>query len=175
MHKVSIVARGIGALGYTIQRPTEDRYLMTQAELQRKICVLLGGRAAEKLMLGSISTGAADDLAKATQIAREMVMRFGMDEDLGCVSHDSNRTAHLGMVDNLFNPPSHPVSEATQQKIDNAIANLLSSNLLRATQILTTNRSLLARCSQELLKLETLDAEALKLLTSDLVREPAMA
>ena len=175
VHKVSIVARGIGALGYTIQRPTEDRYLMTQAELQRKICVLLGGRAAEKLMLGHISTGAADDLAKATQIAREMVMRYGMDEALGCVSHDSNRAVAYGMGENLFSPPPNPVSEATQQKLDAAIAGLLSHNLERATRILNTNRALLERCSQELLKVETLDSEALKSLTADLVQEPALA
>ncbi|WP_370445850.1 ATP-dependent zinc metalloprotease FtsH [Limnohabitans sp. 2KL-17] len=175
VHKVSIVARGIGALGYTIQRPTEDRYLMTQAELQRKICVLLGGRAAEKLMLGHISTGAADDLAKATQIAREMVMRYGMDESLGCVSHDSNRVVPYSMGENLFMPPSNPVSEATQQKLDAAIAGLLSHNLERATRILSTNRTLLERCSQELLKVETLDSEALKVLTADMVQEPALS
>jgi cell division protease FtsH len=174
VHKVSIVARGVGALGYTIQRPTEDRYLMTQAELQRKICVLLGGRAAEKLMLGHISTGAADDLAKATQIAREMVMRFGMDETLGCVSFDSNRPVTFGMGENLFTPPPNPVSEATQQKLDAAIAGLLIHNLDRATQILHNNRALLERCSQELLKMETLDSEALKVLTADLVQEPAL-
>jgi cell division protease FtsH len=174
VHKVSIVARGIGALGYTIQRPTEDRYLMTQAELQRKICVLLGGRAAEKLMLGHISTGAADDLAKATQIAREMVMRYGMDEALGCVSHDSNRVVAYGVGENLFSPQPYPVSEATQQKLDAAIAGLLDRNLERATHILNTNRTVLERCSQELLKIETLDSEALKSLTADLVQEPAL-
>lgn len=172
VHKVSIVARGIGSLGYTIQRPTEDRYLMTQAELQRKICVLLGGRAAEKLMLGHLSTGAADDLAKATQIAREMVMRYGMDEALGCVSHDINRGVSFGLTDNLFTPPPTPVSEATQQKLDAAIAGLLATNLERATRILTTNKALLERCSQELLKVETLDTEALKALTKDLATEP---
>lgn len=171
VHKVSIVARGIGSLGYTIQRPTEDRYLMTQAELQRKICVLLAGRAAEKLMLGHVSTGAADDLAKATQIAREMVMRYGMDEELGCVSHDSNRTASFAMGENFFNPPPNPVSEATQQKMDAAIAGLLAHNLQRATQILSNNRALLQRCSEELLKMETLDAEALKILTTGLQKE----
>ena len=171
VHKVSIVARGIGSLGYTIQRPTEDRYLMTKAELQRKICVLLGGRAAEKLMLGHISTGAADDLAKATQIAREMVMRYGMDEDLGCVSHDSNRAVPYAMTDNLFAPPPNPVSEYTQQKLDAAIAALLANNLQQATKILTRNRALLERCSQELLKMETLDAEALKTLTAELQKE----
>ena len=173
VHKVSIVARGIGSLGYTIQRPTEDRYLMTQAELERKICVLLGGRAAEKLMLGHISTGAADDLAKATQIAREMVMRYGMDEALGCVSHDSQRGAPLPLNEPFLTPAPEPVSEATQQKLDAAIAALLAHNLQRATRILQANRHVLERCSQELLQLETLDTQALKQLTGDLVPEPA--
>jgi cell division protease FtsH len=173
VHKVSIVARGIGSLGYTIQRPTEDRYLMTQAELERKICVLLGGRAAEKLMLGHISTGAADDLAKATQIAREMVMRYGMDEALGCVSHNSQRGAPLPLSEPFLAPAPEPVSEATQQKLDAAIAALLARNLQRATRILLANRHVLERCSQELLQLETLDTQALRQLTTDLVPEPA--
>jgi cell division protease FtsH len=172
VHKVSIVARGIGSLGYTIQRPTEDRYLMTQAELERKICVLLGGRAAEKLMLGHVSTGAADDLAKATQIAREMVMRYGMDEALGCVSHNSPRSALPGLGEAFLTPSPEPVSEATQQKLDAAIADLLAHNLQRASRILQTNRSVLERCSQELLKFETLDSQALKDLTHALVSEP---
>lgn len=175
VHKVSIVARGIGSLGYTIQRPSEDRYLMTQDELQRKICVLLGGRAAEKLIFDHTSTGAADDLAKATLIAREMVMRYGMDEELGCVSHDSHRTLPYAIADNIYTPPHNPVSEATQQKLDAAIAGLLARNLQRATRILTTNRALLERCAQELLKAETLDAAALKALTTDLVLEPLAA
>lgn len=171
VHKVSIVARGIGSLGYTIQRPIEDRYLMTQAELERKICVLLGGRAAEKLILGHVSTGTADDLAKATQIAREMVMRYGMDETLGCVSLDSNRSVSLGIGEHLFNQSDNPVSEATQQKLDAAIAKLLAHNFERATRILRTNRALLERCSQELLKSETLDETTLKGLTTGLVTE----
>jgi cell division protease FtsH len=173
VHKVSIVARGIGSLGYTIQRPTEDRYLMTQAELERKICVLLGGRAAEKLMLGHLSTGAADDLAKATQIAREMVMRYGMDEALGCVSHDNHRGTPLGVSESFAAPVPEPVSEATQQRLDAAIAALLAHNLQRATRILQANRHVLERCSQQLLQLETLDTPALKQLTADLVPETA--
>ncbi|MFN6961040.1 MAG: ATP-dependent zinc metalloprotease FtsH, partial [Rhodocyclaceae bacterium] len=88
VHKVSIVPRGIGALGYTIQRPTEDRYLMTREELENKIAVLLGGRAAEKLVFGRLSTGAADDLAKATDIARDMITRYGMDEELGFIAYE---------------------------------------------------------------------------------------
>jgi cell division protease FtsH len=175
VHKVSIVARGVGALGYTIQRPTEDRYLMTKEELERKICVLLGGRASEKLMLGRISTGAADDFAKATQIAREMVMRYGMDDELGCVSHDSNRGPNFGMNDNLFGSQANPVSEATQQKLDGAIAGLLTRSMERATRILSTNRALLEKCAQELLKMETLDEQALKVLTADLQKEALSA
>ena len=173
VHKVSIVARGIGSLGYTIQRPTEDRYLMTHRELERKICVLLGGRAAEQLMLGHTSTGAADDLAKATQIAREMVMRYGMDEGLGCVSYDSNHQTPMGLVENLYTPPPNLVSEATQQRLDAAIDRLLTRNLQRASAVLQTNRTVLTRCAQELLKLETLDTDALQALTRDLIKAPA--
>ena len=85
VHKVSIIPRAIGALGYTLQRPTEDRYLITREELENKMVVLLGGRAAEKLVFDELSTGAADDIAKATDIARDMVTRYGMDEGLGYV------------------------------------------------------------------------------------------
>lgn len=173
VHKVSIVARGIGTLGYTLQRPTEDRYLMSQAELERKICVLLGGRAAEQLVLGRTSTGAADDLAKATQIAREMVMRYGMDPGLGCVSYDSNRPTPMGLGENLYTPPPNPVSEATQQRLDAAIDQLLASNLARASAILQTNRAVLTRCAQALLQQETLDTQALQALTHDLIKTPA--
>ena len=81
VHKISIIPRGVGALGYTMQRPTEDRFLMTREELENKMAVLLGGRAAEEMMFGHLSTGAADDLAKVTDIARSMVMRYGMVKD----------------------------------------------------------------------------------------------
>jgi cell division protease FtsH len=91
VHKVSIIPRGIGALGYTIQRPTEDRFLMSSGELKDKMAVLLGGRAAESIVFRETSTGAADDLAKATNIARSMVTRYGMDDNLGMVSLESER------------------------------------------------------------------------------------
>src|SRR5512139_3574454 len=98
VHKVSIIPRGIGALGYTIQRPTEDRYLMTREELEHKIMVLLGGRAAEVLIFGQLSTGAADDLAKVTDIARDMVTRYGMDEALGYVAYDAEKPRFLDLA-----------------------------------------------------------------------------
>ncbi len=96
VQKVSIIPRGIGSLGYTIQRPTEERFLMTQAELESKLTVLLGGRAAEQLVFGELSTGAADDLAKATEIARHMVARYGMDARLGHATYETERPTFLG-------------------------------------------------------------------------------
>lgn len=93
VHKVSIIPRGIGALGYTIQRPTEDRFLMTRKELENKMAVLLGGRAAERLVFDEISTGASDDLARATDIARAMVLRYGMSEAIGNVVYDREQMA----------------------------------------------------------------------------------
>jgi len=166
IHKVSIIPRGIGSLGYTLQRPTEDRYLMTAEELQRKICVLLGGRAAEKLVLGSLSTGAADDLVKATQIARDMVMRYGMDEALGCVSYDSPHPVWIGAPDELVSRT--PLAESTQKTIDQAVRRIVMQGLDQALAILAQHRALLDRCAQALLAQETLDAATLQRLTADM-------
>ena len=164
VHKVSIIPRGIGALGYTLQRPLEDRYLMTREELDNRICVLLGGRAAEQLVLGTVSTGAADDLARATQLARDMVMRHGMDEALGCVSYDSPHPALLtdGLADDWRARP--PVSEATQAAMDRAVHTIVTGALQRASALLAQRRSALERCVQALLAQETLDAPALQAL-----------
>jgi cell division protease FtsH len=163
IHKVSIIPRGVGALGYTLQRPTEDRYLMNAEELQRKVCVLLGGRAAEKLVLGSLSTGAADDLTKATQIARDMVMRYGMDEALGCVSYDSPHPPWIGVPDDWHARPV--LAESTQKTIDEAVRRIVMRGFDQAWHILCEHRLLLERCAQALLAQETLDAEALQRLT----------
>ncbi len=165
VHKVSIIPRGIGSLGYTIQRPLEDRYLMTREELQNRICVLLGGRAAEQLMLGTVSTGAADDLVKATQLARDMVMRHGMDEALGCVSYDSPHPALIeGLSDDGRARP--PVSQATQQAMDRAVHGIVTAALQQATHLLAQRRAVIERCVQALLAHETLDAQALAALTA---------
>ena len=167
VHKVSIIPRGIGALGYTIQRPTEDRYLMTRRELERKIAVLLGGRAAEKLVFGELSTGAADDLAKASNIARDMVSRYGMDEGLGYVALEAQRSAMLDLPA-AFGQSGPAVSEDTRRRIDEAIRALVMDAFARATAILELNREVLERSARSLLEQETLDEPAIRKLTTDL-------
>ncbi len=175
VHKVSIIPRGIGALGYTIQRPTEDRYLMTRAELENKICVLLGGRAAEKLVFGELSTGAADDLAKATDIARDMVTRYGMDEELGYIAYEVQRPRFLDAALPLSG--GCQMSESTQRRIDEAIRAIVMTCFERATAILETNRSILEAATRELLIKETLDEAAITTLTHNLTRwtEPKLS
>jgi cell division protease FtsH len=163
VHKVSIIPRGIGALGYTIQRPTEDRFLLSQQELENKVTVLMGGRAAERLVFDQLSTGAADDLAKATNIAHDMAARYGMVESLGYVSHEPQRQPFLdvpGLVQNGWQP-----GPDTQQRIDEAVRNIVMQAFERATELLQARRELLDRCAQELLVRETLDADMLKTLT----------
>ena len=166
VHKVSIIPRGIGALGYTIQRPTEDRFLMTRDELEHKIMVLLGGRAAEKLVFGHLSTGAADDLAKVTDIARDMVTRYGMVEDLGYVAYEARPPRFLDVPG--YSQGGCQVSPATQQQIDVAIRTIVMESFARATAVLERHRAVLDTCARELLAKETLDEPALRALTSDL-------
>ena len=166
VHKVSIIPRGVGALGYTIQRPTEDRFLMTQEELEHKIAVLLGGRAAERLIFDHFSTGAADDLAKATDIARSMVARYGMDKELGSVSYDADRTTFLGQ-----NGPAtyfeRRYSEATAAQLDKAVKDIIAKVFEQTLGILEERRAALDRCAQALLERETLEADALKALVEE--------
>jgi cell division protease FtsH len=174
VHKVSIVPRGIGALGYTIQRPTEDRYLMTREELLDKICVILGGRAAEKLVFGHLSTGAADDLVKATDIARSLVTRYGMVEGLGYVAWEVDRSPFLQPAPGQ-SVSERRYSEATAREIDLAVRRIVEECFERACAILEANREVLDRCARRLLETETLDEEELRRLTADLRREPAAA
>jgi len=152
VHKISIIPRGIGALGYTIQRPTEDRYLMTREELENKMAVLLGGRAAEHLVFGHLSTGAADDLAKVTDIARSMVTRFGMGAALGPVTYESEPTSFLGQAYGS----RRLYAEETAREIDVAVRGLVEAQFQRAQAILVTNRAWLADAAGLLLANETL-------------------
>ncbi len=166
VHKVSIIPRGIGALGYTIQRPTEDRFLMTRAELENKMAVLLGGRAAEQLIFDEISTGAADDLAKVTDIARNMVMRFGMHEGLGHVAYEAERPLFLQVPG--VPPPAREYSEETAREIDRAVRALVAAAIDKALAILRTNRDVLERGARQLLAKETLTEEDLRALRTSL-------
>ena len=167
VHKVSIIPRGIGALGYTIQRPTEDRYLLTRDALERKLEVLLAGRAAEQVVFSRSSTGAADDLAKATDLAREMVTRHGMDAVLGPVAFEPPRSAMLDMPAD-WAVPRAALSEQTQQRIDDAIHGLLSEALARAEALLRQHRAVLEQGAQALLQHETLDEGELLALQAQL-------
>jgi cell division protease FtsH len=119
VQKVSIIPRGIGALGYTLQRPTEDRFLMSREELETSMAVLMGGRAAEMMLGDDVSTGASDDLAKATDIARGMVLRFGMDAKLGPVAWDTEQGNFLQQPGAFWQPRRY--SEETAHEIDEAV------------------------------------------------------
>ena len=157
VQKVSIIPRGVGALGYTIQRPDEDRFLMNKEDLEGRLAVLLGGRAAEKLIFNKISTGASDDIQRATDLARNIVAQYGMDESLGNVAYEKSRQS---FITEAFIEKSY--SEHTAQLIDQAIQQLVDGALDRASAILSQNESLLREVSTELLKEETLGEEALK-------------
>jgi len=169
VHKVSIIPRGVSALGYTIQRPTEDRYLMTRAELENKMAVLLGGRAAEALVFGEISTGAADDLARVTDIARAMVLRYGMSDALGSVAYDRDRSPFL--QPNLPVQQERGYSEDTAHAVDAAVRKLVDHALEHAAAILQRNRALLDRTAIALLDTETLNEPDIVKLKQTIVRD----
>jgi len=166
VHKVSIIPRGIGALGYTIQRPTEDRFLMSSGELKDKMTVLLGGRAAESIVFGEISTGAADDLAKATNIARSMVTRYGMDDKLGMVSLESERSTFLQMPGEYL-ATRRDFSEQTAREVDCAVRDLITQAFDRAVGILEAHRDALAESAARLLEKETLSGDELPMLIGE--------
>ncbi len=173
VQKVSIIPRGVGALGYTIQRPTEDRFLLSRSQLENRIAVLMGGRAAEKIVFdGDISTGAADDLQRATEIAMEMVTRYGMDEKVG------QRTYAPASHSFLILPNANPIeaAEVTSREIDVAVRDLLTAALDRAGEILRTRRSDLDAGAEQLLKRETLTADDFPAIRSAKVpAEPRLA
>ncbi len=158
VHKVSIIPRGIGSLGYTIQRPTEDRYLMTEEELKNKMKVLLGGRAAEFIVFGRFSTGAADDLVKATDIARSMVMRYGMDKELGPVTYQKERSSFLEVP---VGRNEREFSEKTACEIDAAVRKIIQSAFDDAVDLIKKRIQSLEKGAQMLLQKETLNEEDL--------------
>jgi len=164
VHKVSIIPRGVGALGYTMQRPTEDRFLMTREELQEKMAVLLGGRAAEQLIFDHLSTGAADDLARVTDIARSMVTRYGMVPELGHVSYEGEASTFLGGPGSPFRTREY--SDDTAREIDTAVRAMVQSSFDMALALLTEERDTLEEGARQLLDKETLGEAELKALYS---------
>lgn len=165
IHKVSIIPHGIGSMGYTIQHPTEDRYLLTKEDLENKMAVLMGGRASEMLIFHRLSTGASDDLAKATSIAREMVTRFGMTEELGFVTYEEQGSQFLEVKD-AFGRPSY--SDETAKEIDESVKTIVMKAYDRAFHFLTQHRDLLDRAAHSLMEKETLVEEELREIFSEL-------
>lgn len=157
VHKVSIIPRSIGALGYTLQRPTEDRYLITTQELKNRLIVLLAGRAAEDVVFNEISTGAADDLARVTDIARQIVTRFGMCKELGQAVFERQQSRFLG--DPLNAGQYKDYSEKTAEKIDLSIKQLIDDAYQQARALLEQRRDLLEQGARLLLDHETLTPE----------------
>jgi len=157
--KISIIPRGVAALGYTTQLPTEERFLMTRSELLARICVLLGGRAAEEIVFSDISTGAQNDLQRATEIARTMITQFGMSEKLGLASLEGPRRATFLMV-----PTQSPkeYSEETARLIDAEVKQILSGAHSKARDILLAHRAALEELAKLLLEKEVVDRPALQ-------------
>jgi cell division protease FtsH len=156
VQKVSIIPRGIAALGYTMQHPTEDRFLMSRQELLDRMCVLMGGRAAEMLLGDDVSTGAADDLTKATDVARGIVLRYGMDSRLGPVAWDTDPGSQFLQQQPGAFWRQRRFSEDTAHEIDAAVRDYLEKALQRAVAILRQNRSVLDEGAAALLAHETL-------------------
>jgi len=166
VHKVSIIPHGIGSLGFTMQRPTEDRFILDRGELADRLAVLLGGRAAECLAGGTLSTGAADDLAKATDMARSMVLRYGMSDKLGHVVYDDRTRPYLDRFNEPHVARTSEYSEATAALIDSEVRLLLQSAFDRASQILGPRKTVLEAGARKLIEQETLGEEDLRELLS---------
>jgi cell division protease FtsH len=163
VHKVSIIPHGIGSMGYTIQHPTEDRYLMTKEDLENKMAVLMAGRASEMLVFKKLSTGASDDLMKATNIAREMVMRFGMTRELGFVAYEEAPSQFLEIKDAIGRPS---FSDETAKEIDESVKKLVMSAFDKAFNLLSNEKNLLQESAKVLMERETLNADELELIFS---------
>ena len=164
VQKISIIPRGIAALGYTLQRPTEDRYLMSKSELLNKLTCLLGGRVAEEIVFDEVSTGAQNDLIKATEIARSMVVEYGMSEKLGVVAFERERPLFLQVS---TYPSLREYSEETAREIDAEIRRIIEEARAKARQILTERRKTLDKVAQILLEKEVIEGEELKRLLAE--------
>lgn len=172
VEKVSIVPRGIAALGFTMQLPAEDRFILNSSELKNKLASMLGGRAAEVLVFGDTSTGSADDTEKATELARAMVTRYGMDPQLGLAAYEREPgflNQPFAMADS-----GRAISSETAREIECAIRSLLDEAYMRARDTLMENRDWLEVCAQQLLHDEVLTAERIRQLKPQQALEPPM-
>ncbi len=161
VHRISIVPRGIAALGYTLQLPTEDRYLMTRSELLDKLAVLFGGRVAEELVFDEVSTGAHNDLTRATDIARRMVIEYGMSPKFGPLAFEAKRGSVF--LDGSLTAPKE-YSEATAREIDQEVARIIHETYARVRDLLTKRRDDLERLARRLLDKEVVEGEELRAL-----------
>lgn len=171
VQKVSIIPRGIGALGYTLQRPIEDRFLMSQSDLNNRMAVLLAGRAAESIIFDEVSTGAADDLVRATDVARNMVVRFGMTPELGQVAYEPETGSFLVGQTPIWRPRAY--GDGTAEAIDRVVKDLIDVAFRTARAILERNRKVLDDSARELLARETLGPEELAKFSAKLTRDGA--
>jgi cell division protease FtsH len=160
VHKISIVQRGFGALGYTMQLPLEDRYLLQKPDLLNQLSVLLGGRSAEEIAFGEVSTGAQNDLMRATDIARAMVAEFGMSDSIGVVSYDGHKRGQF--IDTPFGQERGNYAEETALKIDQEVKRILNEAHETARGVLRERRDVLDRLSQRLLEKEVVEADELQ-------------
>ena len=160
VHKVSIIPRGLGALGYTLQRPEEDRQLITKTELQNRICVLLGGIAAEEIVYHENSTGASNDLQRATDLARRMITEFGMSPKLGRVHYSETRSSPF--LGGSSSPAEYQHSEETIREIDLEVRRVIDAAYDTAHEILSTRRTAMEHITRELLEREVIDQPQLQ-------------
>jgi cell division protease FtsH len=160
VHRISIIPRGIAALGYTLQLPTQDRYLMTRSELLDRLTVLMGGRTAEELAFQEVSTGAQDDLARATDIACSMVLQYGMSQRLGPQAYEQGHPSLL--LDPAMPRTRLDVSEETARDVDHEVHTLIAEAHERAHKILAAQRPILDTLAHLLLEKETIEGDELR-------------
>jgi len=170
VHKISIIPRGEGALGFTLQLPTEDRYIVSRDELFDKLTVLFGGRAAEEVVFSAQTTGAAEDFKQATEIAKRMVVEYGMSDTLGPINLGAERTS-VFLGEEIVKSDEH--SEELSATVDKEIVRLLREAYHRAKDLLSRNRVALDRLATELLRHEVLEREEIDVVLKDVALEPA--
>jgi cell division protease FtsH len=172
VHKISIIPRGIAALGYTEQRPTEDRYLMGRSELLSRVDVMLGGRVAERLICGEVSTGAANDLQRATDMVRAMLTQYGMGETLGPVTYTQRRQPIYLPNDSNYLPPSQEFSEATAAALDAELRSTMETEEEKVGKLLAEHRDLLEKIAGLLLEKEVLEGKEFLAIIAEKVGSP---